>query len=61
MDFNESAITYAMLIIPTLFALTVIGQGVTKVIKEERDGPVALGMGIFLLVLIVVAYFFFIR
>ncbi len=61
MDFSSSAITYALLIIPTFFALTVIVQGATKVMKDERDGPVALGVGIFLLVLIAVAYFLFIR
>lgn len=61
MDFTDSAITYALLIIPTFFAFTVIFQGVIKMVKEERDGPVAIGVGIFLLVLIIAAYFLFIR
>lgn len=61
MDFNSSAITYALLIIPTFFALTVVFQGVSKLAKEEKDGPMALGVGVFLLVLIVAAYFLFIR
>ncbi len=50
-----------MLIIPTFFALTVLGQGFTKLAKAEKDAPVALGFGLFLLVLIAAAYFLFIR
>lgn len=61
MNFDNPAISYALLIIPTFFALTVIMQGVSKISKQERDGQVALGFGVFLLVLIAVAYFLFIR
>ena len=61
MDFTSPAISYAMLIIPAFFAFTVIGQGISKLVKSEPDGPVAFGFGIFLLVLIVAAYFLFIR
>jgi len=61
MDVSSPAITYALLVIPTLFALAVLGQGISKVIKEEKDGPVAIGVGVFLLILIVVAYFMFIQ
>lgn len=61
MDFNESAITYVLLIIPTMFALTVIGQGIGKTIREEKDGTVAIGVGVFLLILIAVSYVLFIR
>jgi hypothetical protein len=61
MDLSSPAITYALLIIPTFFALTVILQGISKVVKEEADGPVAVGVGVFLLILIAAAYFLFIR
>ncbi|HLD25192.1 MAG TPA: hypothetical protein VJB96_04730 [Patescibacteria group bacterium] len=61
MDFSEQAITYALLIIPTLFAFTVIGQGLSKLVREEKDGPVALGVGVFLLLLIGITYWTFIR
>lgn len=61
MDFSSSAITYALMIIPTFFALTVMVQGIIKVTKEESDGPVAVGVGVFLLILIAVSYFLFIR
>lgn len=61
MDLTSPAITYALLIIPVFFALTVIFQGISKMAKGERDGSVALGFGVFLLVLITAAYFLFIR
>ncbi len=61
MDFSSQAITYALLVIPTFFALTVMVQGISKIVKEEPDGPVAVGFGVFLLFLIAGAYFFFIR
>lgn len=61
MDFTNQAVLYAMMVIPTFFALVVVGQGAVKMSKSEPDGPIALGFGIFLLVLIGVAYFMFIR
>ncbi len=61
MDLQNPAISYSLLIIPTFFALTVVIQGLSKIAKEEKDGPVALGLGIFLLILIAVVYFMFIR
>lgn len=61
MNFNSPAVSYALLIIPTFFALTVTMQGLTKMQRKERDGQVAFGFGIFLLILIGVSYFLFIR
>ncbi len=61
MDLNRPEISYVLLVIPTLFALAVMGQGISKINKSEPEGPVALGLGIFLLILIVAAYFLFIR
>jgi len=61
MNFNSPGFSYVFLIIPSLFALAVLGQGVSKMMRGDDDGPVALGFGIFLLVLIGVAYWLFIR
>ena len=61
MNFNNSALTYGMLIIPAFFALTMVGQGLVKIGKSEADGPVATGLGVLLLILIAAAYWFFIR
>ncbi|MBI4065375.1 hypothetical protein HY409_03330 [Candidatus Gottesmanbacteria bacterium] len=61
MDFSGPAITYILLVIPTLFAAVVIGQGISKIMKQERGGGVAVGFGVVFLLLIGAAYFFFIR
>ncbi len=61
MDLDSPAISYALLVIPTIFALAVLVQGFVKMNKEEPDGPIAVGLGFVLLIVIVLAYFFFIR
>lgn len=61
MDFSRPEISYIFLVIPAFFALAVVGQGFTKIARGEEDGPVALGFGTFLLILIGVAYWMFIR
>jgi hypothetical protein len=61
MDATSSAITYALLVIPTFFAFAVIVQGIQKAVKQQEDGPIAIGIGFFLLLLIGLAYWLFIR
>lgn len=61
MDFSGAGVTYLLLIIPTIFALAVVGQGVYKVSRQENDGKLVLGFGITFLVVIFLAYVFFIR
>jgi|GEM_PF-648193 len=53
--------SYVFLVIPVFFAFTVIGQGITKISKQQEDGPIALGVGIFLCMLIAAVYWFVIR
>ena len=61
MDLSGPGLSYLLLVIPTLFALTVVGQGIVKTAKQEPDGPVALGFGALCIALVASAYFFFIR
>ena len=61
MNVSSSGITYAFMIIPSLFALIVVLQGVDKVSHNRPDGYVALGFGIVFFILIAAAYFLFIR
>lgn len=61
MDFSGSGVIYALMIIPTLFVVIVILQGIEKVVKHEKDGIVALGFGITFLILIIAAYFLYIK
>ncbi len=61
MNLSGPGITYLLMVIPTLFALVVVGQGVYKISHEESDGGVVLTFGIIFLFVVVGAYFFFIR
>ncbi|MBI2405161.1 hypothetical protein HYV22_03215 [Candidatus Gottesmanbacteria bacterium] len=61
MDLSGPGITYVFLIIPTIFALVVVGQGMVKITKKEGDGPIIALVGCGFLGLIALAYFFFIR
>lgn len=58
---SDSGIIYAFLIIPSLFALVVLIQGIEKLVHDNKEGFVAIGFGLFFLVLIALAYIFFIR
>lgn len=61
MDFSGPGLTYIFLVIPTLFSLAVVGQGMYKMGKGEPDGKVALGFGVVCLGLVATAYLLFIR
>jgi len=58
---SDSGIIYAFLIIPSLFALVVLIQGIEKLVHDNKEGYVAIGFGIFFIVLIAAAYILFIR
>lgn len=61
MDFTGPAVTYIILVIPTLTALVIAGQGVYKLVRQEEGGKVVFGFGAIFLVLIAAAYILFIR
>lgn len=61
MNLSGPGITYLLMVIPTLFALIVVGQGVYKISKEESDGGLILTFGIIFLLVVVAAYYFFIK
>ncbi|MBI3385671.1 hypothetical protein HY031_01155 [Candidatus Gottesmanbacteria bacterium] len=61
MNFSGPGLSYIFLVIPTLFSLAVVGQGIYKMSRNEPDGSVALGFGVVCLVLVGAAYWLFIR
>ncbi len=61
MDLSNPGISYILLIIPTLFALAMTGQGIYKMTRDEEGGIVAMGLGVICLVLVGATYLFFIR
>ena len=61
MDLTSPGITYILLIIPTLIAIAVFGQGAVKISRKQPDGPAALVFGLMFFGLVVGAYYYFIR
>lgn len=61
MDLSGSGVTYAFLIVPSLIAFVVVIQGIEKLTKQEPDGGVAIGFGLFFFILIAAAYFLYIK
>jgi hypothetical protein len=60
-DYSNLALTYGLLLLPSLFALAVIGQGLVKMKKQEASGKLIVLMGVIFLSLVPAAYFLFIR
>lgn len=50
---------YMVLILPTLFGLTLVGEGIYKVVHSEWHGIVSLVFGVIFILVVVFAYFFF--
>lgn len=61
MDFSKQALTYAFLLLPTLFALVVFLHGINKLTKNEDGSISEVIFGVFLMLLVVATYFMFIR
>lgn len=61
MNLSGPGLSYIFLVIPTLFSLAVLGQGVYKLSKNEPDAKVALGFGVICLLLVGAAYWLFVR
>jgi hypothetical protein len=61
MDFEKQGLTYILMIIPAVFAGTVIVQGIQKLPVNPKDGKTSIGFGIFFVILIIATYFFFIQ
>jgi len=61
MDLTSPGITYILLVIPTLIACAVFGQGVAKISRKEPDGPAALVFGLMFFGLVAAAYYYLIR
>ncbi len=61
MDYTNAALTYGLLLLPTCFALAVLGQGINKMRKGENGAKAILIFGIFLILLVPLTYIFLIR
>jgi len=50
---------YMVLILPSLFGITLIGEGVSKLFREDVQGWVSIIFGVVFIVLVFLAYFYF--
>ena len=58
METTNPQFLYLALILPSLFGLTLIGEGLNKVLKNENQGLASLMIGLLFICLVVFIYFF---
>lgn len=59
MSLTDPEVLFLSLIFPTLFALTLIGDGFKKVMHCQSGGTFCMTVGVIFIALVVVAYFYF--
>jgi len=59
MSANDPQILYMILIVPCLFGLTLVGEGIAKLIRDEVNGVVSIIFGFLFIGLVIFAYIFF--
>ncbi len=50
---------YMILILPSLFGLTLVGDGLSKILHQESGGFISIVFGFIFIGVVVFAYFFF--
>lgn len=56
MSGNDLQFTYMVLILPSLFGLTLVGEGVSKVLRSRASGWISVVIGIGFIVAVITAY-----
>ena len=59
MSQTDPQFLYMILILPSLFGLTLVGEGISKVIHEDWGGVLSIVFGLLFLGMVVFAFFFF--
>lgn len=50
---------YMILVLPSLFGLTLVGDGLNKIMHEESGGIISIVFGFIFILVVVFAYIFF--
>jgi hypothetical protein len=50
---------YMILVLPSLFGLTLVGDGLNKVVHDESGGFISIIFGVIFIGVVIFAYFFF--
>lgn len=56
---SEPQFLYMILVLPSLFGLTLIGEGLNKILKDEIQGWLSVIFGTLFIGVVVFAYWFF--
>ncbi|MFH1971275.1 MAG: hypothetical protein ABIJ05_02730 [Patescibacteria group bacterium] len=59
MSINDPQFYYIFLVLPSLFGITLIGEGIYKISKEEWNGLINLVLGVVFIAFVVISYFMF--
>ena len=59
MTTTDPQFLYMILVLPSLFGLTLLGEGINKVIHEEDGGILSIIFGFMFLAAVIFAYLFF--
>lgn len=59
MTTTEPQFFYMVLVLPALFGLTLVGEGLTKIFHEEADGWLSFVFGLVFIGIVIFAFFFF--
>ena len=55
----DPQLLYMILVLPSLFGLTLLGEGVSKIVHEESNGVISVVFGFMFLGAVIFAYLFF--
>jgi hypothetical protein len=56
---NDPQFLYMILILPSLFGLTLVGDGLNKMMHEESGGMISIVFGMIFIGVVIFAYLFF--
>lgn len=58
MNPSDPQFLYMVLILPSLFGLTLVGEGLNKILKSEMAGWISVCMGALFILVVIFAYIF---
>lgn len=59
MSTTDPQFLYMILVLPSLFGLTLVGDGLNKIMHEENGGVLSIVFGLIFIGVVVFAYLFF--
>ena len=59
MKTTDPQFLYMILILPSLFGLTLVGEGLNKILKNEKQGWISIVFGVVFVWVVILAYLFF--